>query len=100
MQICVTENEYLGVLEHTHSGIPRGHFSTSVMAKTIMRAGLWWPTLMQDPEVFVKKCDKCQRYKALIQKDAIPLRPMMGVRAFAKWGIDFIRPIDPLAMKT
>ena len=46
LRICVTENEYLGVLEHAHSSIPGGHFSASVMAKTIMRAGLWWPTLM------------------------------------------------------
>ena len=30
----------------------------------------------------------------------MPLQPMMGVRAFAKWGIDFIGPIDPPAMRT
>ena len=30
----------------------------------------------------------------------MPLRLMMGARAFAKWGIDFIGPIDPLAMRT
>ena len=100
LQICVIENEYLGVLEHAHSSILGGHFSTSVMAKTIMRAGLWWPTLMQDAKVFMKKYDKCQRYKAPIQKDAMPLRPIMGERAFAKWGIDFIEPIDPPQMRT
>ena len=100
LRVCVTENEYLGVLEHAHSSIPGGHFSASVTAKTIMRAGLWWPTLLQNAEIFVKKCDECQRYKAPIRKDAMPLRPMMGARAFAKWGIDFIGPIDPPAMRT
>ena len=25
----------------------------------------------------------------------MPLRPMMGARAYAKWGIDFVKPIDP-----
>ena len=33
-----------------------------------------------------------------MHKDDMPLRPMMGVRAFAKWGIDFVGPIDPPAM--
>ncbi|MCO5567206.1 hypothetical protein L7F22_020894 [Adiantum nelumboides] len=30
----------------------------------------------------------------------MPLRPMMGARAFAKWGIDFVGPIDPPAHRT
>ena len=38
--------------------------------------------------------------KTPIHRDEIPLRPMMGDRVFAKWGIDFIGPIDPPAMKT
>ena len=48
----------------------------------------------------MKRCDECQRYKAPVQKDAMPLRPMMGGRAFAKWEIDFIGPIDPPTMRT
>ena len=46
--------EYLEVLTHAHSGIPRGHFTTKVIAKTIVRARLWWPTLFKDAEQFVK----------------------------------------------
>ena len=30
----------------------------------------------------------------------MPLCPMMGARAFAKWGIDFVGPIQPPAYKT
>ena len=30
----------------------------------------------------------------------MPLRPMMGARAFAKWGINFVGPIQPPAHKT
>lgn len=30
----------------------------------------------------------------------MPLRPMIGVRAFAKWGIDFVGPINPAAYRT
>ncbi|MCO5560551.1 hypothetical protein L7F22_014166 [Adiantum nelumboides] len=48
---------------------------------------------------YVHRCDECQRYKAWIRRDEMPLRPMMGARAFAKWDIDFVGPIDPLAHK-
>ena len=90
--------EYLEVLTHAHSSIPRGHFLAKVTAKTIVRAGLWWPTLFKDAKQYVKQCDECQRYKVPMHRDDMPLRPMMGVRVFAKWGIDFLGPIDPPAM--
>ena len=30
-----------------------------------------------------------------MRRDDVPLRPMMGARAFVKWGVDFVGPIDP-----
>ncbi|MCO5602801.1 hypothetical protein L7F22_056940 [Adiantum nelumboides] len=53
-----------------------------------------------DSEEFVKRCDDCQRTKTLRGRDDMPLRPMMEVRAFAKWRIDFVGPIAPLAYRT
>ena len=100
LRICVTEAEYLEVLFHAHSCLPGGDFSAEVTAKAIMRAGLWWPTLFRDANEYVRRCDECQRYKAPIRRDKMPLRPMMGARAFAKWGIDFVGPIDPPAHRT
>ena len=44
--------------------------------------------------------DQCQRTKVPICKDNMPLQPMMGARAFAKWGIDFVGPINPPAYRT
>ena len=100
LRICVTEAEYLEVLFHAHSCLPGGHISAEVTTKAIMRAGLWWPTLFRDANEYVRRCDECQRYKAPIRRDKMPLRPMMGARAFAKWGIDFIGLIDPPAHRT
>ena len=80
-----------------HAGLTRGHFSADNTTKANMMAGLWWPTLFKDAEEYVKRCDACQRVKVPIRKDNMPLRPMMGARAFAKWGIDFVGPIKPRA---
>ena len=30
----------------------------------------------------------------------MPLQPLMGARAFAKWGINFVGPIDPPPYRT
>ena len=32
--------------------------------------------------------------------DNMPVCPLMGSKAFAKWGIDFVGPIDPPFYKT
>ena len=56
--------------------------------------------IVQDAKAYVKRCDTCQRVEALLCRDKMPLRPMMGARAFTKWGIDFIGSIDPPTMKT
>ena len=92
--LCVTEFEYVKVLEQAHAGLSGGHFSADMTAKAIMMAGLWWPTLFSDAIEFVKRCDECERVKVTICKDNMPLQPMMGARACAKWGIEFVGPIN------
>ncbi|MCO5577076.1 hypothetical protein L7F22_030898 [Adiantum nelumboides] len=63
-------------------------------------AGIWWPALFADAKEFIRRCDACQRTKMPTRVDSMPLQPMMGVRAFAKWRIDFVGPIQPPAYMT
>ena len=100
LRICANENEYLPILQQAHAGQAGGHFSAETTAKAIMMSGIWWPTLFGDAKEFVKRCDHCQQAKPPIRRDNMPLRPMMGARAFAKWGIDFVGPIKPPAYQT
>ena len=86
LRICVTKAEYLEVPFHAHSCLTSGHFSTKVTAKTIMQAGLWWPTLFRDANKYVWRCKKCQRYKATIHRDEMPLQPMMELEHLLSGG--------------
>ena len=95
--LCANEKECLPILAYAHLSIVGGHFSIETMAKAILMLGIWWPTLFQDATIYVQACDKCQRSKKSIKIDNMPLYPLMGARAFAKWGIDFVGPIDPLS---
>ncbi|MCO5604952.1 hypothetical protein L7F22_059127 [Adiantum nelumboides] len=99
LRMCAAEEEYVLILEQAHSGQAGEYFSADKTAKAILVAGIWWPTLFMDAEEFVKRCDDCQRTKTLRGRDDMPLRLMMGVKAFAKWGIDFVKPIAPPAYK-
>ncbi|MCO5592754.1 hypothetical protein L7F22_046757 [Adiantum nelumboides] len=54
LQMCVTEEEYVPILEQTHSGQAGNYFSADKTAKAILVAGIWWPTLFVDAEEFVK----------------------------------------------
>ncbi|MCO5596949.1 hypothetical protein L7F22_051020 [Adiantum nelumboides] len=92
LRMCAMEEEYVPILQQAHSGQAEGHFSAEKMAKSILYAGIWWPTLFMDVE---KRCDDCQRTKTPRGRDDMPLRSMMEARAFAKWGIDFVGPCPP-----
>ena len=100
LRLCVPESQYLEILYHAHAGISGGHFSGPITAKLILWSGLWWPTLHMDALEFVKRCEQCQRTKPPVAREEMPLRPIMATRAFAKWGIDFVGPIEPLARHT
>ncbi|MCO5601209.1 hypothetical protein L7F22_055328 [Adiantum nelumboides] len=82
LRMCATEEEYVPFLQQAHSGQARGHFSAEKIAKSILYAGIWWPTLFMDAEEFVKRCDDCKRTKTPGGRDDMPLRPLMGARAF------------------
>ncbi|MCO5555203.1 hypothetical protein L7F22_008746 [Adiantum nelumboides] len=92
LRMCATEEEYVSILEQAHSEQAGGHFSADKTDKAILIAGIWWPTLFMDAKEYVKSCDDCQRTKTPRGRDDMPLRPMMGARAFVKWGIDFVGP--------
>jgi hypothetical protein len=46
-------------LKELHERMVGGHFATHIIAKKILDAKYWWPTLIKDIHDFCKSCDKC-----------------------------------------
>jgi len=92
---CVREEEVFEILLTYHDGLCRGHFSSKRKTFKVLQAGYYWPTLHQDVRRYTSKCDQCQRMQKPTPRDEIPLQPQVTFKPFDKWGMDFIRPIDP-----
>ncbi|KAJ9557548.1 hypothetical protein OSB04_012162 [Centaurea solstitialis] len=74
---CIPVEETTEILHHCHSG-PCG--------------GFFWPTLYHDAQIFVKKCDECQRSGNISQRNEMPLNGILEIELFDVWGIDFMGP--------
>ncbi|CAL2253631.1 unnamed protein product [Prunus armeniaca] len=90
---CLTKEQGDYVLREVHSGVCGDHSGSRLLAHKVFRQGYFWPTLHQDANVLVKKCDKCQRFGNVPHIPVEPLSPIVSPWPFAQWGLDLIGPM-------
>jgi len=66
---CMSQRERKDILKHYHSGPTMGHYSTNRTIRKILDAGFCWPSMFQDAQEYVLKCDRCQRAGNLSYQD-------------------------------
>lgn len=59
-QKCVREEKASALLNETHTGLCGSHQGAKTLAKRILRAGFYWPTMKKDTTSLVRKCRNCQ----------------------------------------
>eukprot|EP00253_Pinus_taeda_P022601 PITA_22601 len=87
---CLTFEEAERVLNDCHSGACGGHMSGYTTTQKILCAGYFWPSIFKDCILVVRSCHECQIYQRKMRAPAAPLHPIVTVRPFAKWGIDYV----------
>lgn len=92
---CLGKEEAERVLREFHDKFRTGHGSGSSTAHQILRAGYYWPTVFKDSHGHVHSCHTCQTTATKERNAAVPLQPVLEVRPFAQWGLDFIGPVSP-----
>ena len=91
----VPEDEMNSVLNHCHTLPCGGHFGSQRTTAKVLQSGFYWPSLFKDAHHFVSTCDKCQRRGGISRKDEPPMHPILEVKLFDLWGIDFMGPFPP-----
>ncbi|XP_056685805.1 uncharacterized protein [Spinacia oleracea] len=89
---CLTAYESARLIEEVHEGICGNHVGGKTLALICQRQGYYWPTMLEDAQSYVKKCEKCQLFAPVIRMPANDLMPILNPIPFAQWGMDIVGP--------
>ncbi|KAJ9563822.1 hypothetical protein OSB04_008982 [Centaurea solstitialis] len=89
---CVPIEETDSILAHCHTLPCGGHAGSGKTVAKVLQSGFYWPTLFRDADIFVRKCDRCQRTGNISRRHEMPLNYILEVELFDMWGIDFMGP--------
>ncbi|GJY58162.1 reverse transcriptase domain-containing protein [Tanacetum coccineum] len=92
MRRCVAGSETLEILAHCHSGPTGGHHSASVTVKKVYESGFYWPSIFKDANVYVRRCDACQRSGNISSRNEMPQNNIQVCEVFDVWELNFMRP--------
>ncbi|KAI5354381.1 hypothetical protein L3X38_007276 [Prunus dulcis] len=96
---CIKYPQTLEVLCKIHYGECGNHSGGRSLAQKAINKGYFWPTMRHDSAEYVKKCDRCQRYKPMPNLPAEVYHPQNSLWPFMQWAIDLIGPLPPAPAK-
>ncbi|XP_025679029.1 uncharacterized protein [Arachis hypogaea] len=89
---CLHPDQTDYVLREFHEGCCGHHIGGKTLARKLIRAGYYWPSMMKDSREFVRKCVKCQQNANFHKAPASELSLLTTTRPFAQWGVDLLGP--------
>jgi hypothetical protein len=96
---CLGEEQARLAMDKVHEGICGTHQSAPKMKWVLRRAGLYWPTMMDDCIRYKKGCEMCQRFGDIQTTPANELHPIVKPWPFRVWSLDFVGEIHPSSSK-
>ncbi|XP_020963591.1 uncharacterized protein LOC107646053 [Arachis ipaensis] len=89
---CLHPDQTDYVLREVHEGCCGHHIGGKALARKLIRAGYYWPSMMKDSKEFVRKCVKYQENANFHKAPASELSLLTSSRPFSQWGVDLLGP--------
>nr|XP_025673928.1 uncharacterized protein LOC112773098 [Arachis hypogaea] len=89
---CLHPGQTDYVLRKVHEGCCGHHIGGKALARKLIRAGYYWPSMMADSKEFIRKCVKCQENANFHRAPASELSLLTSSRQFSQWGVDLLGP--------
>ena len=87
---CLPREETDKVIVQVHQGVCGMHIKGQKLCHRIITQGYYWPTMRQEYQEFVRKCDVCQKFGNVIHVPTKALHFVTSLWPFYKWGIDIV----------
>lgn len=91
---CIEGDKSNYVLAEIREGICGQHLNSRALAKKSLRAGYYWPIMIENANNFLKKCDMCQRHADVDVALPIGLISLSPSLPFARLGMDILGPFS------
>nr|XP_025625182.1 uncharacterized protein LOC112717332 [Arachis hypogaea] len=97
---CLHPDQTDYVLRGVHEGCCGHHIGGKALARKLIRAGYYWPSMMADSKEFVRKCVKCQENANFHKAPASELSLLTSSRPFSQWGVNLLGPFPEVHVET
>lgn len=96
---CIEQDKARWILDEVHEGICGDHSGARSLVRKIIRVGYFWSTIQKEAKEFVRRCDKCQRYKNVQQVSREKMTTITSPWPLAQWEINIVGPLPPCKKK-
>ena len=80
---CLSGEEAEYVMNEVHNGLCGMHTGRRTMKARILQAGYYWPTMEQDCEAMIRRCEGCQAHGNDVKKAPTELHSLTTPWSFA-----------------
>lgn len=92
---CISKAQAQYVMQEIHEVVRRNHYGARMLARKALRAGYYWPSMVNDSEKDSIETPKMPRVLSCAALPALRANTVASLWSFAQWRVDIVGPLLP-----